>query len=384
MMGWLDNLDDTIDSVSSGVEDLGNVLSKSKAAFDKMTSLLASLGFDLPNMKVERTTDGGWSVNGTIYPGTEQQFTGHLGDGHPTNAELPAWFPFGELVLQRAAADSLKAAGKDPQGLGVEALALCLCDWVKAGATSAEISALVGGDGSLGLPVAEPVAMTPEQLRAYWAGAGLIAAIQANASAPEFNARWDALAAAWREPTACFWSESSSGPAAEKLTATERANRAAHGLCVSVPINDNWEATSPTDANGKIASPTAGEWVPRARAILRFLATGELMSTAATAGSFQGFEACVRSGEESCLAGYTPQSPDFWTALREPWRFGYDASKKVQVVNNTFGKFLAWNIGGKPRGVSLSVVLAISLPSVVAIGTIAGLYFYAKGKTGGR
>jgi len=89
---------------------------------------------------------------------------------------------------------------------------------------------------------------------------------------------------------------------------------------------------------------------------------------AADAGNFASFSECVMSGDEACLTDF-PIGPEVWKRLNEPWREGYNASDKIQIVTNRFGRFLAWDFG-KPRGISLNVAMAISAPLVLGLAGI--------------
>lgn len=381
MSDWQDRLAEASEGIgelqkdiAAGAEVLGEVKETAELSF----GLLASLGFDLPGMKEERTSDGGWIVNGEVFPGSATTWTAF--DKKPIkNSDLPDWFPFGALILQGKALEQARMMPEKPKGyeqLGPIPLAAALCTWVEANLTADELERLKSADGAVGMSVSDPSTMNGAALRAYWCGSVLVAALRAG-DAAAFNSVFDGAQEFWRQPGRCWEIGATPKP--------ENAQKIADsGYCVGLPLNAAGESTSDVDQFGRLASPARGDWLARARAIVRYLRTGALMQTTTTAsGSFAGFEACMRSGDQTCLAGYQPQSADFWTALREPWRFGYERGKRVQVVKNTFGTFLAWDFG-KPRGITIGAAIAISFPAVVAITTIVALTLYAKGKTGGR
>lgn len=370
-----------LDDAQEGLKEFGSALGEVKETFELGKGILSSLGFDLPGMKEERTTDGGWIVNGTVYPGTAATWTALDGAG-VKNADLPDWYPFGALVLQRQAWEQALKLPTKPEGyelLNATTLAAALCTWVQAGLTADEGDRLKAADGAVGLASADPATMDGGALRAFWSGSVLVAALRAGGDCASFNEKWREADRFWRSEGRCLELTKQATPSAANLEKVRDA-----GICVGLPLNAAGESTSDVDQFGRLASPARGDWLARARAIVRYLRTGALMQTTTTAsGSFAGFEACMRSGDQTCLAGYQPQSADFWTALREPWRFGYERGKRVQVVKNTFGTFLAWDFG-KPRGITIGAAIAISFPAVVAITTIAALTLYAKSKTGGR
>lgn len=371
----LEVLSTNLDKFRAGAEEFGQLLGEIKSLGVEAAGILSSLGFDLPGLKVTRTEDGGWIVNGEVFAGGERKWSGH-NNAALLNRDLPNWFPFGELLIQDQASQRAKAQNKSDlaRSLSVFDLSQTLCDWVDSKATDEQLATIAEGDGSIGLSASQPLAMNAPQLRAYWVGTLLVAALRAGGDAMAYNEVYQALFALWSEPENCVWVPGVGN-------AEERRKR---GICVGVPVDPAYVSSDSFDQFGRLASPTAGDWLARARSILRYLATGETMASELGAGSFAAFEACARSGDEGCLAGFQSASPDFWAAIREPWRFGYKQDKKIQIVKNTFGKYLAWDFGGKPRGVSLSSVLSISLPSVIAIGTIAALYFYASSKKPGK
>ena len=378
MGDWSDLAKEEIADLQKGIADGAELLGEVKETGDLAFALLGSLGFDLPGMKEERTNDGGWIVNGEVFPGSAATWNA-LDKKAVKNADLPDWFPFGALILQRKALEQAQSMPNPPKGyedLGPTPLAAVLCTWVQAGLTADELERLKAADGAVGMAQADPSTMNGAALRAYWCGSVLVAGLRAG-DAPAFNAVFKGAQDFWRSGGRCW--EIGATPKPENVEKIRDA-----GYCVGLPLNAAGESTSDLDQFGRLASPARGDWLARARSIVRYLRTGALMQTTTNAaGSFAGFETCMRSGDESCLANYTPQSADFWTALREPWRFGYERGKRVQVVKNTFGTFLAWDFG-KPRGITIGAAIAISFPAVVAITTIAALTLYAKGKTGGR
>ena len=376
----------TLKDAQDFLADVGTTIGEIKETAEVGIGIMQSLGFDLGTIKVERTADGGWYVNGTIYPGTDQIFQNSKGESFPISS-LPNWYPFGDLILQSSAWQKAGAleAKKRPAGwemLDPYELANRLADWAQSGATEDQLARIAESDGSIGLPVSDPAQMDAGQLRAYWTGSLLVAALASGGNAPAYNAIKFDFEKLWRQAGNC---RQSSGNAPETMSAATVENMRKYGICVGVPLNTEKESTAAFDQFGRLASPAPGDWASRARAIVRFLVTGETMQTPSdNAGTFAGFESCMRSGDPTCLASYQASSPDFWAALKEPWRFGYDPKKRLQVVNNTFGSFLAWRVGEKPRGISVSVAVAIGLPAVIALGTIAALTIYARGKTGGR
>jgi hypothetical protein len=358
-----------LDEAQKKLEEFGEDLGKAKKFVETGTGIVESLGVDLLGVETGRQSDGGWIVNGKVYPGNEKTF------GDCLNSDLPDWFPFGELALQLQIQLAARNVGKEQESnqINPTPLAQVLCVWVKAGLKGEQIETLVAAEPTIGL--SSGYESTPSGLRAYWCNLLLLAALKSEGLAPTFNKITEDFSNFWRGEGRCR----------EIGAAPDAANKqkvASMGVCVGIPLSPDGRTLADLDEFGRLASPSRGDQLERARAILRFLQTGEVMQeTPALAGSFAGFESCVRSGDQTCLANYTPSSPDFWAALREPWRFGYVKGKKVQVVENTFGRFIAWDFG-KPRGITVTAAIAISLPAVIAIGTIAALTFYAKGKTG--
>lgn len=371
------------DAFKDGIGQLGVWAGEAKETFELGKGILVSLGFDLPGMKEERAADGGWIINGIVYPGADSQWSAL--DGMPIkNADLPDWFPFGALVTQLRAWEDGRKLPTAPAGLEMiepSKLAATLATWVQAGASPEEMLRLQTAEPTIGTSTSDPATMNGPQLRAYWTSTILVAAAHSMGDVATFYPFAEALTTFWRDDAAGRCNIVVLPPGYTSST-TDEQKRAA-GICVGVELDAAGQSLADVDRFGRLASPAPGDYLARARAILRFLRTGEIMQEVIGSGSFAGFESCVRSGDEACLANYQPSSPDFWAALREPWRFGYKRDKKIQVVKNSLGTFLAWDFG-KPRGITIGAAVAISLPAVIAIGTIAALTIYAKGKTGGR
>ena len=368
-----------LSDIKKGLESVGDVVAEGKAIYAQGEEILGSIGIDLGATTEKRTADGGWVINGKTYQASAELVPG-LGI---TNGALPNWFPFGAVAVQWEVWKAMSAAISGAKREEIDRINPALCAWylvqlVKAQATEAQIKELATFTGAEGLRMTDPARMTIAQLRQYWIGLLLVASIRANA--PAFNELEGSLRAMWSgSPDLCRY-----GTTPDPTDPAELAKRRAAGWCVGVFSADGIPRAI-QDSDGRIVSPGPGEVLPRAVAMLAYMKTGETMQETlagggAVGGSFAGFESCVRSGDSSCLSAYTPASPDFWAALREPWRFGYNPAKKVQIVQNTFGRFLAWDLWGKPRGVSVSVAVAIGLPTVIAIGTIAALTFLAKSK----
>lgn len=358
------------DSVLDTIDALGGAIKKGQELAAEGQKLLGDLGIS-PTPATSRTADGGWNIGGEKFAGNATTWGGTCGDVQ--NSALPDWFPFGAFVAQRDAYRKTNNASFSP-----ERCANTLVAWVVAGADAKQVAQFAAGTGAEGLATSDPAKMGPDEVRAYWMGVLLVASIAADC--PAYNAIRDALEETWKADGACKYRALDTS-ATKGLSEQQLRDL---GICVGVWEKGAKAPTATQDKFGRLVSPGCNEYVERAKAMLRWALTGETMQQqGAGAGSFAGFEDCVRSGNSECLTAYQPQSADFWSALREPWRFGYVKGKRVQMVKNTFGSFLAWDFG-KPRGITIGAAMAISLPAVIAIGTIVALTIYAKGKTGGR
>jgi hypothetical protein len=362
--------------VKDDAKKLKDAANEVVAAGESVVEVLAILGFELIPSKTMRASDGGWIVNGVSYPGDETTFVDRNTGRGLLNSELPEWFPFPELVLSGLAfADWQKSpttTNAQAQWLDPTWIASRLVNFAQAGATLEELAELAKVEPGYGLATGNEA----EQLRQELAAQPLLTAIACSMDVSAFNA-WFREWTLAEEP----WQRGIAGPYSVCLptSLSVGAQEASSPSCSNLRFDDEGAVLTPTDELGRLALPRIGDYERRARALLTTLRTGETMSTGS---NFQDFAACVTSAEPSCLAQF-PASSDFWARLTEPWREGYDASKKIQLVDNRFGRFLAWNFG-KPRGISVTAALAISTPLVLGVAAIAASAWYLKSKTGGR
>lgn len=362
--------------VKDDAEKLKKAVGEIAAAGESVVEVLAVLGFDLNPAETRRASDGGWIVNGVSYPGSETTFVDRNTSRGLPNAELPEWFPFAELVLSGLAFEQWQkshtkkneaAALLDPTWIASR-----LMNWAQAGASLEELAQLATVELSYGLSTSNAA----EQLRQELAAQPLLTAIAVSMDVRAFNAwlsDWHKAEEPWQSGIAAPWSVCV--PTSKSSEPTDASSPS----CSLLSFDETDAILTPTDSLGRLALPRRGDYERRAKALVNTLRTGETMSSS---GNFQDFASCVTSGDPSCLAQY-PASNDFWKRLTEPWLEGYDPSKKVQLVENRFGRFIAWDLG-KPRGISVTMALAISTPLVLGVAAIAASAWYLKSKTGGR
>ena len=358
--------------------------------------MLESLGFGIRESETRREANGAWTVNGRTYAADDTTFQDRSTGIEMTNGELPDWFPFAELVLAGEAFTKWRAtptAKLEPaKGLDPTWLASFLIDWALAGATLEELGVMMDIAPDYGL--AGDVEKSPALLRQYFAAIPLLAALNSLGDVGAFNVAWQEIAAAvepWNRGEAAPYSMCVPGSAANlqagqvgiDLTGLENTGSAlgAPG-CTGVLFDaSDLSIVSTYDEQGRWVRPWRGDFAKRAKSMIKTLRTGEVMqmATASEVGNFASFSQCVMSGDEACLTDF-PIGPEVWKRLNEPWREGYNASDKIQIVTNRFGRFLAWDFG-KPRGISLNVAMAISAPLVLGLAGIgvAAWYFGVGG-----
>lgn len=378
------DLGEMFESLSGGLADAQEYYDKFKATTEQAFALLDSMGFGIIEATTAREPDGAWRVNGKLYPAADSTFGERLTDERVKNGDLPDWFPFAELVQSGLAFEAWKRQPENAKlapasKLDPEFLASMLIDWVLAGATLEELEQIAPADGAYGLR-GDPNT-DPALARQMFAALPLLAAINSRADVAAFNAVFDELFRAlspWQQGekppyTICMPTSNS----ALKLGELDAPSAGGPG-CTGVVFADDKSIVSTYDEQGRWVRPWKGDFAKRAKAMIQFLRTGEVMSMSADVSNFASFSDCVLSGDQACLTNY-PTSANFWQRLNEPWREGYKPDGGIQIVENRFGRFLAWKIGDKPRGISLNVALAISAPLVLGLATIGvSAWYFSK------